>query len=56
MVPYGSFDGLHHLWYKLLHHESTLYGILEFHAYFELPSVNKSASRICSYLEGVDGS
>ena len=56
MIPNWSFGGLGHIWYQFLHHKSTLYVILELYADFQLPSVIKSASRIRSYLEDIDGS
>ena len=56
MVPDWSFGGLDHLWYQMLHHESTLSVILQFYADFQLHNMIKSASRIWSYLEDVDGS
>ena len=49
------YGGLDHLWYQILHHESTLYVIREFYANFQLPSMIKSTSRIQSYLEDVNG-
>ena len=55
MVPDRSFGGLDHLWYKMLHHESTLYVILELYADLQPHSVIKSQSRIRSYLGDIDG-
>ena len=55
MVPEWSFIGLDHLWYQNLHHESTLYVIIELFADFQLPSVIRCASRNWSYLEDIDG-
>ena len=56
MVPDWSFGGLNHLWYQILHQESTLNVILELYADFQFPSTIKTALRIWSYLEDVDGS
>ena len=56
MVTDWSFGGLDHLWYQILHHESTLYVILDLYAAFQLPNVIRSASSIWSYLEDTDGS
>ena len=56
MVPDCGFGVLDHLRYQILHHESTLYVILELYADFQLPSVIKRASIIGSYLEDIDGS
>ena len=56
MVPDWSFGGSDHLYYQILHHESTLYVILELYANFQLPGINRSMSRKHSYLDDVDGS
>ena len=56
MVPDWGFGGLGHIWYKILHHKSTLCVILELYANCQLPNMNKSVSRSQSYLEDNEGS
>ena len=56
MVPDWSFGELGHLWYQILHNESTLCVILELYANLQHPSMIRSASRAWSYLEDIDGS
>ena len=56
MVPEWNFGELDNLWYKILHHESTLFVIPELCLTFQLPTMIENASRTQLYLEDVDGS